>query len=109
MSKYTKEQVDEILCKVEKSMGHVPLVNRVMSENPDIFMPTFQVGNVLMKPKADAMELDSKTRYLVALSASAALGGEYCIRLQMRNALNAGATREEILEVLTISSYMCMN
>ena len=105
--KYTQEQVQEILAKVEKTMGHVPLVNQVLSESPDMFFPVFQVGNTLLKPKAD-LELEPKTRYLIALASAAAMGGEHCVRLQMNNALRAGASREEILETITIASYMCM-
>lgn len=105
--KHTREEAQELLAKTEKALGHVPLVNQVLSEDPDMFVPNFMLGDVLLKPHA-TLELDAKTRYLIALAAAAAQSGEYCIRAQMQNAVRAGATRGEVLETLEIASYMCL-
>ena len=44
----------------------------------------------------------------LAIAAATAAGGEYCVSVQSRHALDAGATRGEILEAITIGSYMAM-
>lgn len=100
-----REIADKILKAIEKRFGSVPLVNRVLSERPDLFIPAANLGRAVMEGRG---ELDSKTRYLAAVAASSALGSEYCMDVQMDHAVQAGATRDEILEALVIGSYMAM-
>ncbi len=100
-----REEVDKMLNAIKSRYGSVPLVTEVLSERPDKFIPMVHTATQIMEKDSS---FDSKTRYLLALSAAAALGGEHCIRLQMNNALKAGASRDEVLEALLISSYMSM-
>lgn len=96
---------DRILKAIEKEYGFVPLVNQVLAERPDLFIPAANMGRAATEGRGD---LDRKTRFLVAMAAAAASGSEHCIRVQMEHAAEAGATRDEILESLYIASYMAM-
>jgi alkylhydroperoxidase/carboxymuconolactone decarboxylase family protein YurZ len=100
-----REIADKILKAIERQFGFIPVVNQVLSERPDMFIPAANFGKAVLEGKG---ELDQKTRYLAAVSAAAALGGQHCVRVQMSHAVQAGATKDEILECLVIGSYMAM-
>jgi AhpD family alkylhydroperoxidase len=100
-----REITDKILKAIEDQFGFVPLVNQVLSERPDMFIPAANLGRAVLEGRG---ELDQKTRYLAAVSAAAALGGQHCVRVQMHHAEQAGATKDEILESILIGSYMAM-
>ncbi|MDR3206485.1 MAG: carboxymuconolactone decarboxylase family protein [Candidatus Methanoplasma sp.] len=100
-----REIADRILASIEEAYGFIPLVNKVLSERPDKFIPMANLGKAVLEGRG---ELDRKTGYLAAIAASAALGGQHCIRVQMKHAVQAGATKDEILEVMLIGSYMSM-
>jgi alkylhydroperoxidase/carboxymuconolactone decarboxylase family protein YurZ len=100
-----RETADKILKSIEKAYGFVPVVNQVLSQRPDMFVPAAAFSRAVLEGKGD---LDRKTRYLAALSAAAALGSEHCLRVQMDHAIEAGATKDEILETLSIGSMMAM-
>lgn len=100
-----REIADKILKAIEKQFGFIPVVNQVLSERPDLFIPAANIGKAVLDGKG---ELDQKTRYLAAVSAAAALGGEHCVRVQMHHAAQAGATKDEILESIMIGSYIAM-
>ena len=99
------ELTEKILKSIEKQYGFIPLVNQVLSERPDIFVPSATMGKAILEGKG---ELDQKTRYLAAISAATAMGSPHCIKVQMQHAIQAGATRDEILESMLIGSYMAM-
>lgn len=96
---------DKILAAIEKKFGFVPVVNQVMSERPDLFIPMTNLGKAVFEGEGD---LDQKTRYLCAVSAAAASGAEYCISVQMKHAIEEGATRDEILEAIVIGCQISM-
>ncbi|MFA6804260.1 MAG: carboxymuconolactone decarboxylase family protein [Candidatus Methanomethylophilaceae archaeon] len=100
-----REEVDKMLDAIKNRYGSVPLVTEVLAERPEKFIPLVHTATQIMEKDSS---FDAKTRYLLALSAAVALGGEHCIRLQMNHAMSAGATRDEVLETLLISSYMSM-
>lgn len=101
----TPEEIAEKLLKaIEKRYGEVPLVNRVMSRRPDIFIPSVNLGTAVLENKNAV--LDRKMRFLAAISAATALGSPYCINVQMKHAIAAGANEDEILEAMMIGSYM---
>jgi len=99
------EITEKILRAIEKQYGFIPLINQVLSERPDMFVPSANVGKAILEGRG---ELDQKTRYLAAISAATALGSPHCIKVQMRHAVQAGATKDEILESMIIGSYMAM-
>ena len=101
-----RQQTDKILEAIRNAYGFVPVVNQVLSERPDLFVPGATYSRAVLEGEGD---LDRKTRYLCAISAAAAVGGEYCIAVQMKHAREAGATKDEVLESIMIGSMMAMN
>lgn len=100
-----REIADKILASIRREYGFVPVVNQVLSERPDLFVPLANTGRAVL---AGDGALDQKTRYLCAVAAATSVGGEYCIGVQTRHAIDAGATRDEVLEAMVIGSYMAM-
>lgn len=101
-----REIADKILANIEKEYGFIPLVNQVLSERPDLFVPAANFGKAVLEGKDQ--KLEKKTAYLCAVSAATAIGGEFCTKVQSIHAKDAGATKEEILEAMVIGSYMAM-
>lgn len=100
------EITDRILESIKKEYGFIPLVNQVLSEKPDLFIPAANLGRAVMEGKDQ--KLERKTAYLCAISAATSIGGEHCINVQMKHAIAAGASKDEILESMMIGSYMAM-
>jgi len=102
----TNEQITQDMLKsIEKEYGFIPLVNQVLSERPDLFVPAVNVNRSVFYGKC---KIDRKTRRLLALAAAAATGAEHCMAVQMQLAVKAGATKEEILETMQIAAVMSM-
>lgn len=99
-----KKTVEKILKGIEELYGSVPVVSQVLSERPDLFIPYSGIGRAAMENGS----LEPKMRYLMAVAAATALGSEHCIEVQMDHAIQAGATKDEILETMFIASYMAM-
>ena len=97
--------VKTMLEKIEKRYGSVPLVNQVLSERSDLFIPSVKYGTAVMEGKSS---FDDKFRYLLAVAAATALGSEHCVEVQLDHAVRAGATRDEVLETMVIASFMGM-
>lgn len=93
-----REIADKILASIEREYGFVPVVNQVLSTRPDLFIPAANLAKAVLEGDGD---LDRKTRYLCAISAAASNGGEHCINVQVKHAIEAGATRDEVLEAMT--------
>ncbi len=104
--KEKREIADRILKAIEARYGFVPLVNQVMSEDPDLFIPTANLSKAALE--SDTKKLDARTTYLCAVSAATALGAEHCIRAQGTHAKAAGVTKAEMMEAMFIGSYMAM-
>ena len=101
-----RKATDKILKAIEESYGFVPVVNKVMSERPDVFVPYVNFGQSILDRTDGAVP--RKDRFLLAVSAAAAVGGEHCLRVQIKHAREAGASKDEILESILIGSYMSM-
>lgn len=100
-----EQRTAQLLAEIEKRYGFVPLVNTVLAERPDMFLPNNGLSRAVLEGQG---ALDRKTRYLIALAAAVALSGEHCMHNQLVHAVEAGASRDEILEVMEIASYMAM-
>ncbi|MCL2786294.1 MAG: carboxymuconolactone decarboxylase family protein [Methanomassiliicoccaceae archaeon] len=100
-----EEMVEKTLRSIEKEYGYVPMVNQVLSERPDLFLPFVSINRSVFYGKA---RLDKKVRHLAAISAAAALGAEHCLTVQMQLAVKYGATKDEILESMQIGSVISM-
>lgn len=99
MEKQAKARLD----KVRAELGKVPVVNQILSERPDLFIPNFDTSDAIFSGEK---VLDHKTKHLIALAAAVAYGSPFCMRAQMEDAVMFGATSDEILETLQIASYM---
>lgn len=100
-----KIKAEDVLSRIEKVYGFVPLVNQVLSEKPEAFFPFVELNKVAFFAKG---ELSIKVRELAAISAATALGAEHCLPVHIQMALKYGANRNEILESMIIGSLMCM-
>ncbi len=98
-------KTERVLEVTREKYGFIPVVNQVLSERPDMFLPMAEVSRVLLEGDG---AIARKDRFLCAVAAASALGGEHCLRVQSRHAVEAGATRDELLEAMTIGSYMAM-
>ena len=103
---YTEEDAEERLDAARRALGFVPPVNQILSERPDMFVPTFDLADAVLTGRNGS--LDYKTRCLIATACAAALSGEHCLKVQMAHARAAGATSDEVLEALEIAAHMCM-
>lgn len=92
---------EKILKELEEEGVFVPVVNKVLVERPDIFIPSVKFSRSVLDRGDGAVK--RKDRFLLALSAASALGAEHCIKAQMDNAKKAGAAKDEILESIMIS------
>ena len=70
--------------------------------NPDVMKAFSTLAQTALAPKA----LDTKTKELVALGIGIAARCDDCIAFHVKAALEHGATREEVLEVLGMAIYM---
>ncbi len=52
------------------------------------------------------LSIGRKTAELIALGIAIAIGCEYCVEYHAREALRAGATRDELLDVLVVALLM---
>jgi AhpD family alkylhydroperoxidase len=100
-----REITEKILAAIKKEYGSIPLINQVLAERPDLFLPVANLGRAAIEGRG---VMEKKTRYLCALSAASAEGAEYCIKVHAEHAIQEGATRDEILEAMVIGSYMAL-
>ncbi len=99
-----REITDKMLETLRQRFGFVPVVNQIMSERPDVFIPAANLSKAILENG----DMERKQKCLCAISAATAAGGEYCVEVQIKHALDAGATRDEIFEAIMIGSYMSM-
>ncbi len=90
------------LCKLTESVGVEggQVLNDLIKFSPELtrYIVDFAYGDVIARDR-----LDDRTRALVVVAALAAMGDTQPeLRTHVGTALNAGCTREEILEVLLI-------
>ncbi|MDY6964520.1 MAG: carboxymuconolactone decarboxylase family protein [Halobacteriota archaeon] len=98
-----EETVEALLDQIEEQMGMVPLIFEEMSKRPEVFVPNvIRDFFVLRFSKA----LDLKTAELIAVASAASLRSEGCLKVHIGTALKAGATMDEIFDVIMISSVM---
>jgi len=89
--------------EMEKLIVDFQETMRVLSETNRETMHHFRtfMDSVLTKKV-----LDTKTKELIALATAITARCSYCISIHVKNALAAGATREEILEAATVAILM---
>ncbi len=101
-----EELVERMLKSMEKAYGFVPLVNQVLSERPEFFIPQVTLSkSIFNEPGA----LTERERELVALGAASASSAEHCMMVHIKHAIRLGADREQIMEAMMIGSMIAMN
>ncbi len=100
-----EKEAEKRLEKMEAMLGKVPVIHQILSDRPDLFVPSFDTSAAIFMGKG---VLDIKTKRLISVAAAAMGGSPYCLRAQMEDAKLAGATEDEVLEALQISAYMGM-
>lgn len=101
-----REITDRILKATEEKYGFIPVSNKIIGERPDLYVPSAEFSRAVLDREDGA--IPRKNRFLLAISAAAAVGGEHCLKVQINHAREAGASRDEILESIMIGSYMSM-
>jgi AhpD family alkylhydroperoxidase len=90
------ENTKELLFQIDSSLKELG------SQTP----AQMQAFSQLMKAVEAPGNLDRKTKELIALCLSIAGRCEWCIAFHVKNALDAGATKEEILEAAWVAVLM---
>lgn len=100
------EEVAKYMDKmVEEKMGFTPLVLEYLSRRPDFYIHhVAQAKNIYLTPK----KIPLKWVELISIGISFALKNEYCAKEHMEGAFKAGATTDEILEIMLIADFMAM-
>lgn len=107
MTKEEKEEIaQKILDRIAERYGKVPLVNTVLAQDPDLFIPAANMAKAALE--SENKKLDAKTSYLCAVAAATGLGAEHCVLAQGTHAREAGVTKDEMREAMFIGSYMAM-
>lgn len=87
-----KESVDQVIDMMEELSKHQP----TSMKNFKKFM------NEVLKEGT----LDTKTKELITLGTAITARCKYCIAIHVKKALDAGATKEEILEASSVAILM---
>ncbi|HZD42450.1 MAG TPA: carboxymuconolactone decarboxylase family protein [Methanomicrobiales archaeon] len=93
---------EDIFTESEKILGSVPVILDILSERDAFFLFSSLANFSALRPRS----LDGKTAELITMAAAAGAGAEHCLKLHMRAAKKAGATRDEILDTLLIASII---
>ena len=78
------------------------LLEKFKQALPDLMDAQFSVGNVVYKDGA----LTTKVKRLIALAIALRVGCTNCILAQTERALESGATKDEVLETLSVEVAM---
>jgi len=90
------ENMKDILAEVQGSLEHLG------NEYPD-FMKSF--GGFMGEAEKEGA-LDKKTKELMSISLSIVSHCKWCIAFHVKGALDAGATKEEIMETCFVATLM---
>ncbi len=103
MSAALKKVAEEFKSMVREKLGTVPPHIEAICDNaPGVVAHFVRMYGEATKPGA----LDTKTKELIGLALASALGCKHCMTWHTICALDAGATKEEIFEVLGVVAVM---
>jgi len=88
-----KKKLKEVQSTVQRAMEEYP-------KEAGAFMR-------LLKTMEREGALDMKTKEIISIALSVACHCEWCIAFHVKNALAAGATRDEIMEACFVAVSMC--
>lgn len=99
---HAEEISDDLMEDIEKMLGVMPFILKVLRERPDTFMLATLIDYKTGRPD----HLSPKTAELVAIAAAAGAGADSCLKVHIMAAQKEGATRDEILDTIMIASMM---
>ncbi len=103
MSAAAKKVAEEFKKMVKEKLGMVPPHIEAMCDNaPEVVAHFVRMYGAAMGPG----KLDPKTKELIGLALAVALGCKHCMTWHTIMALEHGATKEEIFEVLGVAAVM---
>jgi AhpD family alkylhydroperoxidase len=89
--------------EMEKALNEVELVFKTMAkESPEAMAYLSNFAQAIQKEGA----LSKKVKELIALALGVAAHCKWCIAFHVKEALNEGATKEEIIEVINVATSM---
>jgi AhpD family alkylhydroperoxidase len=78
------------------------LMRSLRGDTPDVMKAFSGLAQAALAPKA----LDCKTKELIAIGISVAIRCDDCIAFHVKAAMEQGATRQEVVDVLGMAIYM---
>lgn len=93
---------DEITSQAEEMLGKVPFIFSYMNERPESFVLSTLGDFYTARPKS----MDVQMAEVATIAAAAALGADACLKMHIRVALEAGVTRDQVLDTLLIASLI---
>jgi alkylhydroperoxidase AhpD family core domain len=90
----------EDMCR--EVLGVVPHIFSTMRERPDMCALSALADFSMCRPPS----MDAKTAELIAVASAASLRAENCLRVHIRAAVKAGASRDEVRDTIFIASVM---
>jgi len=83
-------------------LGQVPFILETLAERPAFMIFSSLKDFYALRPAS----LDARTAELLAIAAAASSGAEQCLKVHMRAATQAGASRDEILDAIVIAAII---
>lgn len=99
-----QERVKQLIGRIEKDRGFIFPSHKLLAERDPEFMEMWH--NSLMHVFYDRKALPRKYKEILAVCLDAVTGFEQGLRAHLQGALAAGATEEEILEALELTTLM---
>ena len=90
----------QLLDEVRTRYGEPPLVARVLSQDPAVYVPMALKNQAVIRDS----RLGAKVAELVAVAAAAALQCEHCIRTHSEQAVRAGAEPDDVFAAMQIAA-----
>ncbi len=100
MNESTDNEVHTILKRIENYYGFIPKIYQELQRDPPAFKTFFYKSEQLATNPA----LPALTKELIAVSAAASLGSEYCLETHIEGAKRAGAQNDQILLAILIGA-----
>jgi 4-carboxymuconolactone decarboxylase len=93
---------DEISAQAEEMLGKVPFLFGYLNERPESFVLNMLGDFYTARPAS----MDIQTAEIATIAAAAALGADACLKMHIRVALEAGVSRDQILDTLLIAGLI---
>jgi len=90
---------DDVMDDTEEMLGTLPFIFPVMRERTGTFALSALADYRVCRPE----HLTPKTAELVAIAAAAGAGADNCLKVHLKAAIKAGATRDEIFDTIMIA------